>query len=590
VSRSSRSLSRRMAVAIVAVIAVFGLFTVRLVDIQVVRAETLKEDAAAKRVVEVKTHGIRGDIVDRNGVVLADSVERYNITASPRNVNLDGFERRTEAGETIKVDMMDELAKLGELTGQKAADIRDILAAQPESDYAIIKKDVNLETLLKVRELKIPGLYDEMVPSRTYPNGAVAGNLVGFIGTDGPQAGFELTEGACLAAEDGDSTVAISEDWVQLPGSRQVVNEAKNGGTLRLTIDQNLQWYAQQALAEQGSALGADWATATVVRVGDGHIMAAADWPSVDPNDRNSVDASSLGARIFSTPYEPGSTIKAATIASYLDAGTTTVGEKIIAPGQYTNGLPSGSFIKDAWAHDDLRYTTAGVLKDSSNTGIAVLTEGVDAQKRHDYLRAFGFDQPTGIEFNGESSGRLIPVDQLDSISNITQQFGQGMTATSAQVAGLYQTLGNGGVRMPLTLVSGCELPDGTMTMTPSTTGERVVSEYAADTTVQMMETVASQGALASVLSIPGYRVAAKTGTAEVAENGAYGADRIVSVAGLVPAEDPKYAIVVTFAKPDTMKTSAAAAPTFNAIMEQVIKTFRITPSNQAAPNLPLTW
>ena len=168
--------------------------------------------------------------------------------------------------------------------------------------------------------------------------------------------------------------------------------------------------------------------------------------------------------------------------------------------------------------------------------------------------------------------------------------FGQGITATSAQMASLYQTLGNGGVRMPLTLVAGCEAPDGTWTDVPVPTGERVVSEYAADTTLQMMETVASQSHLRNVLSIPGYRIAAKTGTGEVAENGRYGSERIVSLAAVFPADNPQYAIVVTLGKPDTMKTSAAAAPVLNAIMEQVIKTFRITPSTEAAPDLPLTW
>ena len=160
----------------------------------------------------------------------------------------------------------------------------------------------------------------------------------------------------------------------------------------------------------------------------------------------------------------------------------------------------------------------------------------------------------------------------------------------AAQLASAYQTLGNGGVRMPLTLVSGCEWADGTVTQQPSGTGSRVVSEAAARTTVEMMEPMVSQGPLKNVLTIPGYRVAAKTGTAEVAENGRYTSDRVISVAGLVPADNPQYAVVVTFVKPDTMKTSAAAAPAFNAIMKQVIKTFRITPSTEPAPALPLTW
>jgi cell division protein FtsI (penicillin-binding protein 3) len=226
----------------------------------------------------------------------------------------------------------------------------------------------------------------------------------------------------------------------------------------------------------------------------------------------------------------------------------------------------------------------------STNIGTAILSQRLSTQERHDYLEAFGFNSDTAVDFLGESSGSVLPMDQTDAITALTQQFGQGMSATSAQIASLYQTIGNGGVQMPLTLISGCEHTDGTWTQQPSTQGTRVVSEYAADTTVQMMEVTAAQGSLKSVLAIPGYRVAAKTGTAEVAENGTYGSDRIVSVAGLIPAGDPEYAIVVTFAKPDTMRTSAAAAPAFNAIMKQVIKTFRITPKSDGAPSLPTVW
>jgi cell division protein FtsI (penicillin-binding protein 3) len=158
------------------------------------------------------------------------------------------------------------------------------------------------------------------------------------------------------------------------------------------------------------------------------------------------------------------------------------------------------------------------------------------------------------------------------------------------QMASAYQALGNGGVHMPLTLVEGCTMPDGTVTDLPSTEGTRVVSEAAADTTVAMMENVVTQGSLKNTLTVPGYNVAAKTGTAEVADNNGYGSDRIISIAGLVPAEAPEYAIVVTFAKPDTMKTSGAVATTFKKITTQVIKTFKIAPSTVPATTYPLNF
>ena len=168
--------------------------------------------------------------------------------------------------------------------------------------------------------------------------------------------------------------------------------------------------------------------------------------------------------------------------------------------------------------------------------------------------------------------------------------FGQGMTATSAQVASAYQALANGGARTPLTLVTGCEHPDGTTSHLPPTESARAVSESAARTTLSMLEMAVTDGALASRLQVPGYRVAAKTGTGEVAENGRYGDERVVSVAGVAPVDDPEFVVVVTYGKPDTMRTSAAAAPTFQSIMTHVLGTHRVPPSTEPATRHALTW
>jgi len=170
--------------------------------------------------------------------------------------------------------------------------------------------------------------------------------------------------------------------------------------------------------------------------------------------------------------------------------------------------------------------------------------------------------------------------------------FGQGVSTTAIHIASIYQTLANHGTRLPVNLVAGCTAPDGAVTDAPSAEGTSVVSPWAADTTVNMLEKVVSDGDLKDVLTIPGYRVAAKTGTAEVARSDGtgYGSDRIVSVAGIAPAENPQYVVVVTFTKPSTIKTSAAAAPTFNKIMSQVLEMYRVPPSTEPAPSLPETW
>lgn len=588
---NTRGSTRRLAISVLTVFAIVAVFVIRLIDIQVVRAQELTEQAESRRTIDVTTYGVRGSIVDADGEVLADSVERYDITAAPSNVKLDEtWMVKDGSDEPVKVPTTEAIQAIADITGSDANQLYQQLVADPEAKWVLLVKAVTLDVFKQVRALEIPWLYSELRPARTYPQGAIAGNLVGFIGTDGPQAGTEIQQDACLASTNGTSTYEASADGVRLPGSTVVQQETKDGGTIHLTIDADLQWYAQQVLAQQGDALGADWGTAMIVEVKTGRIMAAADWPSVDPNNVDGVTVNDLGARVFSSPFEPGSVIKVATIASLLDAGKITPGTELTVPGAYTEGLPEGSKIKDSWAHGDLKLTATGVLVQSSNIGTAMLSKRLSLAERIDYLKAFGFGSDTAVDFFGESGGRVLALDETDSITDLTQQFGQGMSASSAQVASLYQTIGNGGVKMPLTLVDGCEWPDGTWTQKPGQQGERVVSEAAADTTVQMMEMTAQEGMIKNIIKIPGYRVAAKTGTAEVAENGVYGKDRIVSVAGLVPAGDPQYAIVVTFAKPDTMRTSAAAAPAFNAIMKQVIKTFRITPHTKGAPSLPTTW
>lgn len=583
-----RVTARRLALTVLAVFAVVGLFVVKLVDLQVVRAAELTAAAEARRSSTVTLLGQRGDILDAQGVVLADSVDRFDITASPRNVE-DTTEMIVD-GEEVEVPTADAVARISEITGAPAADLMAALTADPESDFAYLVQKVTLETYTAVFDLGIPWIYSELRPSRVYPSGAVAGNLVGFLGTDGPLAGTEYRWNECLEPTPGEATYERSADGVRLPGTLHVEQQPVDGGTIHLTIDSDLQWFAQQAIATHGSAIGADWATAMIVRVGTGEIVAAADWPSIDPNDLNSVGAEDSGARSFAAPFEPGSIMKPLAIAALLDQGAITPATEVLVPSYYSNGLPDGDRISDAWAHGELRYTATGVLMNSSNIGTSILSESLSTQQRYDYLRGFGFGEETAVDFLGESPGRVLAPNEIDNVSRVTQMFGQGISVTSAQMASMYQALGNGGVHLPLTLVAGCEHADGTWTDVPVPTGERVVSEYAADTTVQMMETVASQGSLRNSLTIPGYRVAAKTGTAEVAEGGVYGDERIVSLAGLIPADDPQYVIVVTLAKPDTMKTSAAAAPVFTEIAEQVIKTYRITPSTEPAPSLPLTW
>lgn len=589
-----RKARRRTALAAIALLAIVSVFVVKLVDIQVVNAAELNVDSLHKRSIVAKTYGVRGDIVDTNGVVLADSVERYDITASPIIALAAPTFKRTVTKKTATKPAVKEevtfdqaLAEIAEATGEKVADLRSAIMKDKTTDFAYLSKSATLEVLRAVRALNIPWVYDERHPSRTYPSGAVAGNLVGFIGTDGPQAGLELSENACIASADGSSTYERGADGVRLPGSTVTTKQATDGSTLKLTIDRDFQYFVQDAITDRAKEVGADWATAIVVRVKDGHLMAVADYPSVDPNNVGGVSPGSLGSLAFTTPYEPGSTFKPMTAAMLFDEGKATAATQVVVPGRLPVG---GTTIGDVWAHGDIRFTTAGILVNSSNVGISILSDKLSKKDRYSYLKKFGIGQKTDVGFLYESAGNLKKPADWDPITNYAITYGQGVTATSAQVASIYQTLGNDGVKMPLTLVEGCEHADGTVTEVTKAKGERVVSKKAAKTTVAIMENVVTQGGLVDSVPIEGYRIAAKTGTAQVAENGRYGTERIVSVAGLFPAEDPEYAVVVTMGKPDIMKTSAAAAPAFRKILTQIIKEFRVTPSTEKVAKIPLNW
>ncbi|MFM9878359.1 MAG: peptidoglycan D,D-transpeptidase FtsI family protein [Rhodoglobus sp.] len=575
-TRRSRA---RISLVVVALFAVVAAFTVRLVDIQLVQASELNAQSLTKRAQEQVLYGTRGEILDTNGAVLAASVERYDIEVSPRSALT-----RSDAATSVP----EALAKIAAITGQDPAALMAVLTADPESDFAYLAKSVKLDVFEEVRALDIPWLYYELRPSRAYPNGAVAGNLVGFIGTDGPQAGLELSEDACLASTNGSATYEKGEDGVQLPGSLVTEVAPKDGGSVTLTIDRDLQFYVQQRIAQTYTELGAEWATAVVMRVSDGALMAVADYPSVDPNNVDGVPNTALGSRAFSWPYEPGSTIKALTAASLIDAGVATQTTQVVAPGR--RYLENGDYIKDAWAHDDIPYTLAGALVDSSNVAVSMFSDLLPADRRHDYLTAFGFNAETEVGFTGESEGVIHPAAEWDEVTNYAVQFGQGMSATSVQVASAYQTLGNGGVRMPVTLVEGCRWPDGTTTDLPATEGTQVVSATAARKTVEMLEQVVTKGWKAPDLMIPGYRVAAKSGTAQVAENGVYGDKAVISFAGLAPADNPQYVVVVTAGIPSSIYSSGAIATTFRDVVAQTLTQFRVTPSTEPAPDIPLTW
>ncbi len=586
----SRSRRRRATAAMACVLVIICAFAVKLLQIQVVSATELNSQAqnVAERTVLTTLHGSRGSIVDSEGGTLAESVTQYDVTLSPKKtvdyVNSD------KQPVTVK----QAAANIGEILGMSADQIQAIvssaLASDPESDFAYVQRGVSVERFRALDALKIPWLFIRAVEGRTYPNGSVAGNLVGYVGTDNVAlAGLEYAYDNCLVGSDGSARHERGADDVEIPGTSNTLSPSTNGATVVTTIKRDLQWYAQQRLSERVAEVGATNGIVTVVDVKTGKLRAVAETPVVDPNNVGATPAQWRGSTAFSAPFEPGSTFKSITAAALLDSGQANPLSQVVAPYSYI--APNGAAFHDSDPHPPEKLTLTGALVDSSNTGIGQLGAILSEQSRFHYLQNFGIGTPTQVGFPAEAAGTLHHFEDWDPQTNYATMFGQGLSATAIQVAGVYQAIGNAGVRMPVQLVEGCKQADGKMTHVPSREGTRVVSETAAHGTVSMLENVASKGWLKTTLAIPGYRVAAKTGTAQQADgNGGYSTSYLVSLSGFAPADDPQFVVSVNIANPVKMTTSAASAPVFRDVMSQALKTYRVQPSAGSSPDIPTSW
>ncbi len=588
-TKTIRNRRLRYGIVMMAVIALVAVFVIRLVDIQVVQAAELNEQSKAKRSIPVTIYGTRGDIVDRNGVELADSVNRYNITTAPRLVA--PFKGKLGGTRVKDVSVDAALQAIAKASGGDVATMQKNIAANPKSDFAYLVKGLDVKHYEAVRDLEVPWLYPEQQSARIYPTGATAGALTGFMGTDGAQAGLEYSYNQCLAGTNGSETYERGEDGVQLPGSTVTKQQAKDGGTLQTTIDSDLQYMAQQTIASAAKELQAESATATVTNAKTGELLAVADYPTVDPNDVDATkDTGAYGSRALTATYEPGSTIKAAIAAALINEGKSSPTDRAVVP--YSRSFPWGGRIQDSEFHPTENLTLTGILQNSSNVGITELGERLTQQQRYEYMKKFGLFEPeSAIEYPGQPSMQYGATPDWSSQTNINSMFGQGISTTAIQVASVFQTLANNGVRIPLHMVKGCQTADGKTIDAPDVQGTQVVSPAAAQQTVKMLQSVVTGGTLVGMKPISGYNVAAKTGTAEVAEGSkGYGGQRITSVAGMAPAEDPQYVVTVTFTKPQTNKWSSGAAPAFRTLMSQVLEKYRVAPSTSEAQLYPSTW
>ncbi len=575
-TRATRGPRRRTVVALAVILCVLVAFVIRLVDIQVVSADAHVADSQGVIGAGDRIAGQRGEIVDSEGTVLASSVLVYDAQLSP--VVITQLEEKDP-----EVPWAEASAKIAAITGQTADEVRalvaDKLAVDPTSQYVELKTSLTTEQYIELRDLKLAYLHMKPRETRVYPNGAVAGNIVGFLNGSGEaQSGIEKMDQSCLAPTDGEFSYRKGKDGVVIPGSEHVV-EAVDGGTVQLTLNSDLNWYMQQMIAEEAQKQGAKGGTVTVVEVKTGKIRAAAEWPAVDPNDLANAPASAWSSQIFHRDFEPGSTFKAITAAAVMEGAGVTPLTTVSAASRET--FPNGAVVNDAFSHPAYNYTLAGGLIDSSNVALSKFGTMVGPDVRFDYLQRFGVGKDT-IGFPSEVAGTLHPVSEWDSQSLYTTTFGQYFTVTAAQVAGAYQAIANGGEKIDLSLVESCTGTDGTVVDTAEPAHERIISEQTAADLTRMLENVAVQGGNAERIQVPGYRVTSKTGTAQVPDgNGGYKQGvYFTSMVGFAPVDDPQYVVMVTLDEPTKVVSSAATASAFQKAMTQVMKTYRVMPSS----------
>ncbi|MFT4259801.1 peptidoglycan D,D-transpeptidase FtsI family protein [Microbacterium sp.] len=578
-TRATRSPRRRTVAALGVILVILATFVIRLVDIQVVSADVHVAQSLKYLGNTTSIPGQRGAIVDANGTILAQSVTVYDANMDPKAMVT------VEENEKNPPDLpwADASTAIAEIMGLDAEELRtgvDEARAQNEDiRWFPLTKGLSAQQFTDLKALKLAYLHFDEREIRVYPNGAVAGNVIGYLdGSGEPQAGIEQLETACLAPENGSETYRTGANGVVIPGSEQKT-DAVDGGTVQLTINSDLQWYMQQMIAEEAQTQGAQGGTVTVVEVKTGKIRVAAEWPTMDPNDLDASSPSTWGSKLFTYPFEPGSTFKAITAAAIMEnAGVTPTSPTVTASSR--EHFPNGAVINDAFSHPTYDYTLTGALIDSSNVALSKFGTMVSPEVRYDYLQRFGVGTPT-VGFPHESAGELHPTSEWDNQSLYTTTFGQHFTVTAPQVAGAYQAIANGGEKIDLSLVESCTDADGTVHEAAAPEKKQIIEPQTAADLTRMLENVAVQGGNAERIQVPGYRVTSKTGTAQIPDgNGGYKAGvYYTSMVGFAPVDDPQYVVIVTLDQPTRITSSAATASAFQKAMTQVMKTYRVMPS-----------
>lgn len=534
------------------VVAFLGL-AVRVFWLQVYTSDFLQDKGEARYARTITIAGSRGEILDRNGVVLASTQPVRSIWADP------AFTKKATK---------EDLKKLAEVLGISYADLDKKLKNPPSRNFVYLARKRDLATAEAVKALAIPGIGVQAEVLREYPDGPVTAHVVGFTGWDDHgQEGVELSKDDVLTGKGGARRVLrdrlgriVDDVWAK---------DAVEGRDVSLSIDSRVQFIAYEALSDMIVESGAKAGAVVVADVRTGEILALANNPTYDPNDRSTMVFERVRNRVLTDEFEPGSTMKPFAIAKAIDMGIVDPLTTIqTAPGKLTIGDRT---IGDT--HDYGLLTVAEIVAKSSNIGTTKIALEIAPQTLWETYTALGFGRAPDIGFPGATAGRLRPAKSWRPIEQATISYGHGMTASLMQLVRAYTALARNGDVIDLTLEKReGPVEKGTQVFKPETA--RVMR-------AMMMQTVA-RGGTATRVKVAGYSVAGKTGTANKVKDGRYTNDVVASFVGLVPATEPRFIIAVMVDEPGPKYHfgGRVAAPVFNRVAEGALRTLMVTPDD----------
>ncbi|MGB3830036.1 MAG: penicillin-binding protein 2 [Ornithinimicrobium sp.] len=571
---------RRAWVLLLGTLMVFSLFAAQLVRLQGLDAASVSAAAVDDRLKEETVPAPRGTITDVHGTPMAFDVERKHITADPVNVEL--YRAKSEVPESQK-GASGAARDIAQITGADAAELKKILTST-SGRFTYLVKDVSPRVWQDVDALGIPGIAAEDFHKRDYPLGEAPAPLIGWVGAgDQPAGGLERTRNEQLTGTPGERAFELGGQGDIITTGTSADTPAVPGQDVRLSIDADLQWYAYGALEKRVKEAGGLSGYVTVMEAKTGRIMAAASYPSFDPSQPTQA-ADDMRNLLVEDVYEPGSTSKLITAAAALEEGLVTAETPVVVPVR----LPrAGRVFKDAEEHPIEYLTFAGVLAKSSNMGTILYGEKLDDETLHSYLSKFGMGATTGLGLPGESTGVLPDAKDWGRSTKYTLMFGQGMSSTALQQIGVFQTIANGGVHIPPSVVMGSTDANGRYTENPVAEGTEVVSPETAQTVTDILEEVTTAEGTAPMAAVEGYRVSGKTSTASRYDNDLKRYSRTTaSFVGFAPAEDPKYVVSVTVQRPTNISIygGTISGPVFADVMRYVLQTNGVAPS-QSAPD-----